>query len=136
MSRRILIVDNHDSLLSVYREWLSFVGYQVCLADTTRAAEDDLDKQRYHAVIYDIDAAGKRGLDFLRNHWLQFKIEGTSIIVISHNDQYRYACESMGIPYFTRPLRMRDLEKTIIGMIQIEPRVTKTNTRPLRALAQ
>jgi DNA-binding response OmpR family regulator len=136
MYRRILIVDNHDSLLSVYREWLSFIGYQVCLADTTRAAEADLDRQRYHAVIYDIDAAGKRGLDFLRDHWLQFRIEDTSVVVISRNDQYRYECESMGIPYYTRPDRMRDLEKTIIGLIQTQPSVSKSNSRPLRALAQ
>jgi DNA-binding response OmpR family regulator len=134
MHRRILIIENNDSLLGAYHEWLSFIGYQIFLAATTRAAADDLDSQRYHAVIYDIDAAGKRAVDFLREHWLQFRIEGTRVVVISRTEQYRYECESMGIPYFIQPIRICDLEKIIIGLIQNEPRVTRT--RPLRALVQ
>lgn len=140
MSRRILIIeDKTDSLLNVYREWLSLIGYQLQLVNSIAAAEYHLNSYRYHSVIYDIEVAGQHGVEFLRDYWLQFKIEGIRVVVVANDDHLRYECEAMGIPFFIRPVPLRELETIIVGLMKPDARLDLTDmrsvtTRPLPAL--
>lgn len=129
MKRRILLIENDSMLLRAYHQWLSKLGYQVQLANTLRMAAARLDSQRYHAVIYDIDNAGARGVDFLREYWLQFKIDGTRVAVISHSGRFQYECESMGIPFYSKPSRLPELEQIVVGLVYAKLR--PASTRPL-----
>lgn len=131
MYRRILIIEQTHGMLAEYREWLSLIGYDVSRADSLWEAEQYLEAHRYHAVIYDIDEVGSRSIDFLREHWLQFKIEGTRVAVISRSDQYRDACESMGIPFFSRPIHLRELEPVIGGSAHTEIRPVSPRPAPV-----
>jgi DNA-binding NtrC family response regulator len=133
MKPSILIVESNNALLQLYREWLWLIGYSVHTADTTLAAEEKLDIQRYHVVIYDIDAAGSNGIDFLREFWLQFKIGGTQVAVISRDDKFRATCEAMGIAFFPRPIRTKDLEHIVGNLLYGDLRPVAT--RPLPVLA-
>lgn len=132
MKRRILIIENNSTLLRAYHHWLSLIGYQVQLADTMWAATALLDSHHHDVVVYDIDGAGSRGVEFLRENWLQFKIEGTRVAVISHSGQFRRECEAMGIPFYSKPSRLKELEQIVVGLLYGELR--PAGTRPLPAL--
>ena len=131
--RNVLVIESSPALLLLYQEWLSLIGYYVQPADTTLSAEDMLDTRHYHAIIYDIDSAGDRGVDFLREFWLQFKIDGTKVVVISRDNNLRETCEAMGIPFFPKPIRMKDMEHILGSLLygKLRPAVT----RPLPVLA-
>jgi DNA-binding NtrC family response regulator len=132
MMPNVLIIESNNALRILYQEWLTLSGYSAHPADTTLAAEDKLNSRHYQAVILDIDAAGERGMDFLREFWLQFKIDGTQVGVISREEKLRGTCEDMGIAFFPKPIRMRDLEDVVGNLLYGEYRPAVT--RPLPAL--
>lgn len=132
MKRRILIIENNNTLLRAYHHWLSLIGYEVHIADSMQAAEARLDAGRVHGIVYDIDMAGSHGVGFLRDHWLDFRIDGTRIAVISQSGRFQYDCESMGIPFYSKPSRMKELEQIVVGLIYGELR--PVGTQPLPAL--
>lgn len=131
--RNVLVIESNAALLILYQEWLSLIGYYAHLADTMVDAEAMLDARQFHAVLFDIDTAGENGIHFLREFWLQFKIDGTKVAVISRDNALRDTCESMGIPFFNKPIRMKDMEN-ILGSLHYG-NVRPTPTRPLPALA-
>lgn len=131
--RNVLVIESNPALLVLYQEWLSLVGYNVRLADTLLSAEAMLDARHYHAIVFDIDTAGEKGIDFLREFWLQFKIEGTRIAVISRNNHLRETCEAMGLPFFSKPIRMKEMENILSSLHY--GKLRPAATRPLPALA-
>jgi DNA-binding NtrC family response regulator len=131
--RNVLIIESNPALLLLYQEWLSLIGYCVQPADTTVSAEDMMDTRHFHTILIDIDTAGESGINFLREFWLQFKIDGTKVAVLSRDTRLRETCEDMGFPYFPKPIRMKDMEDVLGSLLhgKLRPAVT----RPLPVLA-
>ena len=67
MNQKILLVDDDQELCALLNDWLTQDGFQVRLAHTTAAAQNNLQqKELPDAVILDVMLPDGNGLEFLR----------------------------------------------------------------------
>ncbi len=62
---RILVVDDELIVRDSLKEWLEFEGFCVDMADSGRAALDQLSQKRYHLMLTDIKMPGMDGVEVL-----------------------------------------------------------------------
>jgi len=68
---RLLVVDDEPDLLELYAKRLSRSGFEVISAENGQVAIDFLEKEKFDAIVCDINMPVKNGFDvfeFMRNH--------------------------------------------------------------------
>lgn len=98
MSKRILVVDDHESIRWCVCEALTKQGYQVDTAADTEEACTALDENEYDIVISDLVMPGEvNGLDFGRI----LKESGTNVVTIAMSSlSAQQECADAGYSYF------------------------------------
>ncbi|MCZ2078606.1 MAG: sigma-54 dependent transcriptional regulator [Bryobacterales bacterium] len=113
--RRILIVDDDDSLRRVTQVQLTQAGYQVLTAASGEDASAMLERTPVDMVITDLQMPGKSGLDLLRE--IQAEYPETPVLMITAFGTVETAVEAMkagACDYVTKPVHPDEL-RLVIG---------------------
>jgi CheY-like chemotaxis protein len=98
--RRVLIMEDNAQLLRLFNKALRTSGYDVHAAETIQEARDMLTQVRFDVLLCDIHMGEDRGTDLLREYAEKFATDGTQVVVVSGQAQYRNICEEMGADFF------------------------------------
>lgn len=120
-SRRILIMEDDDSLRRLCTKVLEKTGYEVHQAATLQQARELIDQHTFNIFLCDIHMGRERGTDLLREQGDRLFQNGTQIIVMSAEGRYRSMCEQMGVEfYLEKPIAIRPLITLVDRLIQLE----------------
>lgn len=120
-SNQILLVEDNADLSELFSKVLIHAGYAVTPVTTLVNARALFDRHPYAIVILDMRLPDGDGIDLLRDRWSSLKQRGTTVIVVSAEEQYRDACESLGVEFFlTKPVTPRML-LALIQRLQVAP---------------
>ncbi len=111
---RILLMEDEDDQRRLYARALAQAGFDVEQAATLQEARDFLANHHFDVFICDIRMGNERGTDLLRERGQELMCQGTEIIVLSAQEQYRALCEELGIDFFlTKPVSLAGLTTLI-----------------------
>jgi DNA-binding NtrC family response regulator len=114
MNRRILVVDDDDSIRETFQYHLDRAGYQVATAETAEEALGLLAEMEPGIVITDIRMHGMDGLELLRH--IRSKSPATDVLVITAHEDMRSASEAMrqgAYDYLVKPLDLDRIEALV-----------------------
>ena len=97
---RILIMEDSADLRRLYGKAFSKSGYQVYPAATLEEARALLVENHMDVFLCDIHMGNERGTDLLREQAARLSENGTKVIVVSGQAQYRPFCEEMGVDFY------------------------------------
>ena len=110
MKKKILIVDDEESLRFTLQSFLSQEGYEVLTADSYVSAKKILSKIDPDVFFIDIILEGKSGLDFLRE--VKRRDLSSPVIMITGQPDIENAAEALRLgafEYLIKPVRKTDL---------------------------
>ncbi|HUN08305.1 MAG TPA: response regulator [Aggregatilineales bacterium] len=117
-SNQILLVEDNPGLNSMFSKVLIRGGYAVTPVTTLANARVLFDMHPYAVIILDMRLPDGDGLDLLRDRCAVLKQRGTSIIVVSAEEQYRDACEALGVEFFLVKPVMPSMLLSLVGRLQ------------------
>lgn len=97
---RVLVMEDDHHLLRLYGKALGNAGYEVVQASTIEDARQLLEGEYFDLLLCDIHMGGERGTDLLREYATHLATDGTQVIMVSGQAQYRAMCEEMGADFF------------------------------------
>ena len=101
LAQHILIVDDDDHLRNIYSRALQKAGYEVHPAATLQEARNLLNFHNFDILLCDIQMGrNERGIDLLKEYDSTLVAQGTQIIMLSCEVQYRAMCEELGVEFF------------------------------------
>lgn len=103
---RILVMEDDMLLLDIFSRALRRSGYDVQAIPTMMGAHSLLTEQQFDLFLCDIHMGEERGTTLLGELGADLMAQGTQIIVMSAEGQYRDICAEMGIDFY--------LEKPVI----------------------
>jgi two-component system OmpR family response regulator len=119
-AQRILVLEDHADLRRLYAKVLTKAGYEVYPAATLEEARALLSQGHVDVFVCDIHVGDERGTDLLREQSAALNQQGTKIVVVSGEAQYRPFCEELGIEfYLEKPI---GLEMLLTLMKRLTPR--------------
>tara|TARA_B100000683_G_C12479288_1_gene550747 strand:+ start:468 stop:1649 length:1182 start_codon:yes stop_codon:yes gene_type:complete len=117
--RRILLLDDEPSVLSVLSDYLCAPGIQVFTCQEIEAAETLLNQQRFHVVISDLRVSELGGLEGMRLiRYAKTHFPETVVVAMSGyvNDSVRALGEAVGAQeILEKPLDLRRLQAIVHG---------------------
>ena len=117
--RRILLLDDEPSVLSVLLDYLCAPGIQVFTCQEIEAAETLLNQQRFHVVISDLRVSELGGLEGMRLiRYAKTHFPETVVVAMSGyvNDSVRALGEAVGAQeILEKPLDLRRLQTIVHG---------------------
>lgn len=93
MKATILIVDDNETVLNLFRRQLVLSGYDVQVAPTLAAAREAIDARRFDAVLLDLNLPDGNGLDFVAE--LRAANPSAAIVVVTGHGDVPIAVEAM-----------------------------------------
>jgi DNA-binding response OmpR family regulator len=110
--KTILVVDEEQSTMFLYKEELEEDGYQVSVAATAEEVLKILDKQIPDLIILDIKKSGMDGIEVMRK--IKDNKEDIPIILCSPYGQYKQGFrEWASDAYVVKSVDLRELRLTI-----------------------
>ncbi|MDQ7029453.1 MAG: response regulator [Ardenticatenia bacterium] len=111
---RILLMEDEDDQRRLYVRALTQAGFAVEQAATLQEARALLANRHFDVLICDIRMGNERGTDLLREEGPHLMRQGTEIIVLSAQEQYRALCQDLGVDFFiTKPVSLIELTTLI-----------------------
>ena len=96
MSKKtVLVVDDDEGLLKIYREMLESEGYKVVTASTSKEALNKAEKSRFNLAILDIVLPDVQGDELARE--MKMLDEGIEIIFITGYPEFQSCIDSLDI---------------------------------------
>lgn len=111
MKANVLIVDDNETLLTLFRRQLTLAGYDVRTAGTLAAAREAVDARRFDAVLLDLELPDGSGLEFVGE--LRAQNQSAAIVVITGNSDLPVAVDAMqrgADNFLTKPIDMDALK--------------------------
>jgi len=99
-AKHILIMEDNNDLRRLYSKTLSKSGYEVYPAATLEEARALIADRHVDIFLCDIHVGKECGTDLLREQTDRLTHNGTRVIVVSGEAQYRPFCEEMGIEFY------------------------------------
>jgi DNA-binding response OmpR family regulator len=99
-SNTILIVEDNADLSDIFSKVFIHAGYQAVPVTTLANARAIFDAHHYEVLVIDTRLPDGDGIDFLRERWASLQARGTSVIVVTAEDQYQDACTDLGVEFF------------------------------------
>jgi DNA-binding response OmpR family regulator len=107
MQRHGLLLEDSPDLNNIFNKVLTKLGYLVTPVTTLTNARVMLAHLRFDLLIVDMRLPDGEGIDLIRESWPLLRHMGTQLIVVSAEDQYRTACENLGVEFFLeKPVSM------------------------------
>jgi DNA-binding response OmpR family regulator len=113
--QRILIMEDNSDLRRLYSKIFRKEGFEVYPAATLEEARALLADVPVDIFLCDIHIGDERGTDLLREQAGRLRNNGTRVIVVSGQNQYRSMCEELGVDfYLEKPVSL----ETLLTMVQ------------------
>ncbi len=132
----ILFVDDEREILSIVKEYLSFDGYRVTVADDGPKAVEMIMQKHFDLVFTDLNMPGFNGLELVRT--IKEKKPVTEVIVITGYGTVQTAIEAMKLgsyDYLQKPIKL-ELLKILIDRIIDKKKLQTENISLKRKLKQ
>lgn len=114
LSRRVLLMEDDHSTRRLYARVLYNAGFVIDEAGTLQEARDLLAQSKFGLFLCDIHMGRERGTDLVREQQDVLAANGTQIIMISANPQYRSICTAMGVKeYLEKPISLVHLVQVV-----------------------
>jgi DNA-binding response OmpR family regulator len=108
--KHILVMEDNDDLRRLYGKIFKNTGYDVYPAATLEEARSLLAMGHMDIILCDIHMGNENSTDLLREQAASLGKNGTKIIVVSGQAQYRPICEEMGVDfYLEKPVGLETL---------------------------
>ena len=114
MTKRVLVVDDDDSIRETFQYHLKKAGYQVETAESAEAALGSMTEFDPGLVITDVRMQGMTGLGLLRH--IRSASPGTDVVVITAHEDMKSASEAMregAYDYLVKPLDLDRIEALV-----------------------
>lgn len=121
MKSSVLIVDDNETILRLFRRQLTLAGYDVESASTLAAAREAAAGRRFDAVLLDLNLPDGSGLDYVGE--LRQVNPSTAIVVITGHGDVQVAVEAMrrgADNFLTKPVDMEALKLFLSKGLEIE----------------
>lgn len=120
-SRRVLVLEDEDDLRRLFSKALRRAGYDVFPAATSQEARALLSRHRFDALLCDIHLDGDHATDLLRDQAPTLNSQGTQVIMVSGEVQYRGICEELGAEFFLqKPVAIGQLITLVDRLTKME----------------
>lgn len=118
MNAAILVVDDEQNLVNLLEMVLTKRGYQVHAALTVEEAQRLIEKTAFDLALIDIKIGPKDGLSFL-DEIRKVRPDTKAIIITAYptRDTQLRSLQKGASAYFTKPLDLTELLKTIHGLV-------------------
>ena len=113
--QRVLVMDDNPNLRYIYIQALHEVGYEAYPAATIQEARDLLATYDFDVFLADTHVGGQDdGANLLSEQAEIFSKNGTKIVMVSSQSQYRALCEKMGADVFIeKPVAINRLVEVV-----------------------
>ena len=113
--QRVLVMDDNPNLRYIYIQALHEVGYEAYPAATIQEARDLLATYDFDVFLADTHVGGQDdGANLLSEQAETFAKNGTKIVMVSSQSQYRALCEKMGVDVFIeKPVAINRLVEVV-----------------------
>jgi DNA-binding response OmpR family regulator len=106
--KRILVMEDDDDLVELYREALGFSGYEVDGVTTIDEARHHLDQNQYAVFLCDLFIGKERSIDLLRE--VLPTLKETQVVMLTGSGQGQLVAEEIGIDFFlAKPVSLPEL---------------------------
>ncbi len=129
---KLLIIEDEPDILDILKETTESWGIEVYTATNILDAEKLLNEHKMRAVLSDISMPGGSGLDLLE------KIRATGndvpfVFLTAYDDKefLRQALQLAATDYIQKPFDIKDLEKTLMSVLEIGSRLEKIENRTI-----
>jgi DNA-binding response OmpR family regulator len=110
MEYHVLVIEDNPDLNNIFNKVLTKLGYRVTPVTTLANAAVMLAHLRFDLLVVDMRLPDGDGIDLLKANWSLIEGMQTKVIVVSAEDQYRDACEALGVEFFLeKPVSMATL---------------------------
>jgi two-component system nitrate/nitrite response regulator NarL len=114
LQRHVLLMEDDAGQRRLYARVLHSAGYTITEAGTLQEARDHLAQQIFGAFLCDIHMGNERGTDLVREQKELLAENGTRVIMISADTQYRGICKEMGVDeYLEKPVSLMQLVQVL-----------------------
>lgn len=127
MSETILVVDDEESILSIFIELLGMEGYNVITASDGYEAIEKIESEYFDLAIVDINMPGPGGIEILKN--IKSKREESEVIIISGYASLDTAIEAMrqgAYDYVVKPFDIKIIPNIIKRGIEKRKQIVET----------
>lgn len=116
MSLRILFLEDHNDTRQVVTRLLRHYGYDVCSASTCGAADDLLDRAKFHVLLSDIGLPDGDGCEFFSKAKRKQPLIGVAVTAFcSPFDRNRAGAAGFQY-YLTKPMDVAKLRSILSGI--------------------
>jgi two-component system, NtrC family, response regulator PilR len=111
---KVLVIEDDPASLELYARVLHRADYEVYTASTLVEAKKMLAEHQFNLILSDMEVGSDRALALLGQLNETLQAQGTGIIAISAQENYRRAADEMGIDFFlSKPVSIRTLVNLI-----------------------
>ncbi len=115
---KILILEDDESLLTLYNKVFSQTGFEVHPTTTIQQASQKLKDHTFDIFICDIYIGNEIGIDLLRVHKDTLAHEETKVLVITGDSRYKILSEDLGVNFFiNKPVEIGPLIMLVKSLI-------------------
>lgn len=113
--QRVLVMDDNPNLRYIYIQALHEVGYEAYPAASLQEARDLLATYDFDVFLADTHVGGQDdGANLLTEKAETFANNGTKVVMVSSQSQYRALCEKMGADIFIeKPVAINRLVEVV-----------------------
>jgi CheY-like chemotaxis protein len=120
--RRILVVDDQESMRTLLKDMLEVIGYEVTLADGGERALEILQDPAFELVLSDLNMPGMDGSALLRT--IKANLPGLPVVIITGNGTFHTEKRVMkegADGYISKPCTLSKIQKTLGDLFAAKP---------------
>ena len=119
-SHRILILEDDMYLRQLINKVLKTQNFEVCQAESLKAAGEFLRTERFDVLISDIQVPDGKGVDLIMEYRDQLTLNNTIVILITGEARWPHLEEELGIDiYLEKPVAVQDLLTLVKRLTQL-----------------
>jgi DNA-binding NtrC family response regulator len=116
--RRVLVVDDQESMRTLLKDMLEVVGYDVTLAESGEQALAILGESRFDLVLSDLNMPGMDGTALLRT--VKAKYVGVPVVIITGYGTFhteKRVIKEGADGYISKPCTLTKIQKTLSSIL-------------------
>jgi DNA-binding NtrC family response regulator len=120
--RRILVVDDQESMRTLLKDMLEVIGYEVTLADGGERALEILQDPAFELVLSDLNMPGMDGSALLRT--IKANLPGLPVVIITGYGTFHTEKRVMkegADGYISKPCTLSKIQKTLGDLFAAKP---------------
>jgi CheY-like chemotaxis protein len=117
VSRRVLLVDDHQDTCLGMKRMLERRGYEITIAHSAEQAVEKVRTQEFDLLISDIGLPDRSGYELMREVRVNKHLPGIALSGFGSEEDVNQAREAGFAEHLTKPINFERLEKTIQSLL-------------------